>query len=57
MTPAQQAPVPGGMVTRVNGTVPRLSVAPGRKGFKAELEELRERMGGLGLGTGRSRAR
>jgi transcriptional regulator with XRE-family HTH domain len=40
------------MVTRVNGTVPRLSVAPGRKGFKAELEELRERMGGLGLGHG-----
>jgi len=39
-------------VTRVNGTVPRLSVAPGRKGFKAELQELRERMGGLGLGHG-----
>jgi hypothetical protein len=40
------------MVARVNGTVPRLSVAPGRKGFKAELEELRERMRGLGLGHG-----
>jgi hypothetical protein len=52
MTPAQQGPVPGRMVARVNGTVPRLSVAPGRKGFKAELEELRERMGGLGLGHG-----
>jgi hypothetical protein len=40
------------MVARVNGTVPRLLVAPGRKGFKAELEELRERMRGLGLGHG-----
>jgi transcriptional regulator with XRE-family HTH domain len=38
------------MVTQVNGTVPRLSVAPGQKGFKAELEELQERMRGLGLG-------
>lgn len=37
-------------VARINGTVPHLSVAPGRKGFKAELEELRERMRGLGLG-------
>lgn len=37
-------------VARINGTVPRLSVAAGRKGFKAELEELRERMRGLGLG-------
>jgi hypothetical protein len=52
MTRAQQAPVPGAMVARMNGTVPRLSMAPGRKGFKAELEELRERMGGLGLGHG-----
>jgi hypothetical protein len=52
MTPAQQVSAPGRMVARVNGTVPRLSVAPGRKGFKAELEELRERMGGLGLGHG-----
>jgi len=34
----------------MNGTVPRLSVAAGRKGFKAELEDLRERMRGLGLG-------
>jgi transcriptional regulator with XRE-family HTH domain len=42
--------VPGAMVARINGTVPRLSVAPGRKGFKAELEELRERMRGLSLG-------
>jgi transcriptional regulator with XRE-family HTH domain len=52
MAPARQAPVPGRRVARVNGTAPRLSVAPGRKGFKAELEELRERMGGLGLGHG-----
>jgi hypothetical protein len=39
-------------VARANGTVPRLSVAPGRKGFKAELEEMREQMRGLGLGHG-----
>jgi hypothetical protein len=36
----------------MNGTVPRLAVAAGRKGYKAELEELRERMRGLGLGYG-----
>lgn len=44
--------MPGAMVAQVNGTVPRLSVAPGRKGFKAELEGLRERMRGLDLGHG-----
>ena len=49
---AQPAATPGQTVARVNGTVPRLSVAAGRKGFKAELEELRERMRGLGLGHG-----
>jgi hypothetical protein len=50
MVPAQQVPTPGGTVARINGTVPRLSVAAGRKGFKAELEELRERMRSLSLG-------
>ena len=49
---AQQASTPGQTVARVNGTVPRIAVAAGRKGFKAELEELRERMRGLGLGYG-----
>jgi len=34
----------------MTGTVSRLSVAAGRKGFKAELEDLRERMRGLALG-------
>jgi hypothetical protein len=47
MAQAQQPPAPG---TGMNGTMPRLSAAAGRKGFKAELEELRERMLGLGLG-------
>jgi transcriptional regulator with XRE-family HTH domain len=52
MAPAQQVSTTGGTMARVNGTVPRLSVAAGRKGFKAELEELRGRMRGLGLGHG-----
>ena len=34
----------------VRRAVPRVPVAGGRKGFKAELEDLRERMRGLGLG-------
>lgn len=46
MAQAQQAPATG---TGMNGTVPRLAMAGGRKGFKAELEDLRERMRGLGL--------
>jgi transcriptional regulator with XRE-family HTH domain len=37
-------------IARVNGTVPEISVAAGRKGFKAELDGLRERMYGLGFG-------
>lgn len=49
MTPARQVSTPGRTVARINGTVPRLSVAAGRKGFKAELEELRERMRSLSL--------
>jgi transcriptional regulator with XRE-family HTH domain len=47
---AQQAP--GQTIAGVNGTVPHLAVAAGRKGFKAELADLRERMRGLGLGYG-----
>jgi len=50
MASAQQASTPGQTVVRMNATVPHLSVAAGRKGFKAELEELRERMHRLGLG-------
>jgi hypothetical protein len=49
---AQQASTLGQTAARVNGTVPRIGVAAGRTGFKAELEELRERMRGLGLGDG-----
>lgn len=44
---APQAPAPG---PGLNAAVPRLSVAAGRKGFKAELDDLRERMRGLDLG-------
>jgi hypothetical protein len=50
MAQAQRIPMAGQAVAGMNGTVPRLSVAAGRKGFKAELEDLRERMRGLGLG-------
>jgi hypothetical protein len=49
MPQAPQAPTLGQTVARMNRTVPRLAAAGGRKGFKAELEELRERMRGLGL--------
>ena len=42
---AAQGAVPDGGVTR-----PGVSVAAGRKGFKAELDDVRERMRGLGLG-------
>jgi hypothetical protein len=37
-------------VARVNGTVPAISVAVGRRGFRAELDGLRERMRGLEFG-------
>lgn len=40
----------GRAVARANGGTPVLSAAAGRKGFKAELDDLRERMRGLGLG-------
>jgi len=40
----------GRAVTRANGGAPVLSAAAGRRGFKAELDDLRERMRGLGLG-------
>jgi hypothetical protein len=38
------------VVAQTNGIMPGVSVAAGRKGFKAEVDVLRERMRGLGLG-------
>lgn len=38
------------------GTAPMVSVAAGRKGFEAELDDLRERMRKLGLGYDESAA-
>lgn len=49
---AQQAPTLGRAVAPGNGTVPHLTAAAGRTGFRAELAELRERMRGLGLDYG-----
>lgn len=46
----QQAPAAGQAVVQVNGTTPDVPVAAGRTGFKAELDDLRERMRRLGLG-------
>jgi hypothetical protein len=40
----------GHAVAPVDGITRDVSVAAGRKGFKAELDDLRERMRGLGLG-------
>ena len=40
----------GREVAQVTGKPPDVSVAAGRKGFKAELDDLRERMRRLGLG-------
>jgi hypothetical protein len=37
MAQAQRVPMAGQAVAGMNETVPRLSVAAGRKGFKAEL--------------------
>ncbi len=37
-------------IARADGRLPEVSVAAGRKGFKAELDDLRERMRKLGLG-------
>jgi transcriptional regulator with XRE-family HTH domain len=37
-------------IARADGRLPDVSVAAGRKGFKAELDDLRERMRKLGLG-------
>ena len=37
-------------IARVDGKLPDVSVAAGRKEFKAELDDLRERMRKLGLG-------
>ena len=39
----------GQAVARVNGMSPDVPVSAGRKGFKAELDGLRERMRGLGF--------
>ena len=40
----------GQAVVQTNRTTPDISVATGRKGFKAEVDDLRERMRRLGLG-------
>jgi transcriptional regulator with XRE-family HTH domain len=48
---AHQANVAGQTVARVDSKFPDVSVAAGRKGFKAELDALRERMRGLGFST------
>jgi hypothetical protein len=47
---AHQANTAGQAVARVDDSVPRVSVAAGRTGFKAELDDLRERMRQQGLG-------
>jgi hypothetical protein len=46
---AQEPTTAGQAIARVNGTVPRIAAA-GRKGFRAELDDLREHVHGLGLG-------
>ena len=46
---AHQASVAGQAVTRADGKAPDVPAAAGRKGFKAELDGLRERMHGLGF--------
>ncbi|GEM_PF-2800832 len=50
MEMAQQVPAAGQAVARVNGTTPDVPVAAGRTGFKAALDDMRERMRRLGLG-------
>lgn len=45
----QQTRTSGQAVARVDGKSPDVSVAAGRKRFKAELDGLRERMCGLGF--------
>jgi len=47
---AHRADTAGQAVARVDDNGPRVSVAAGRKGFKAELDDLRERMRQQGLG-------
>lgn len=46
---AHQASVAGQAVTRADGKAPDVPAAAGRKGFKAELDGLRERMHGPGF--------
>ena len=48
---AHQANAAGQAVARVDSKFPDVPVAAGRKGFKAELDGLRERMRGLGFST------
>ena len=48
---AHQANAAGQMAARVDSKFPDVPVAAGRKGFKAELDALRERMRGLGFST------
>jgi len=47
-----QTQTAGQAVARVNGKSPDVSAAAGRKGFKAELDSLRDRMRGLGFPYG-----
>ena len=47
---AHQANAAGQTVARVDSKFPDVPVAAGRKGFKAELDALRERMRTLGFG-------
>ena len=47
---AGQMHAAGQAVARVNGKSPDVPAAAGRKGFKAELDALRDRMRGLGFG-------
>jgi transcriptional regulator with XRE-family HTH domain len=47
---ADQTGTAGKALARPHESTPQVSVAAGRKGFKAELEDLRERMRRLGLG-------
>lgn len=44
-----QTPTSGQAVARTDGKFPDVSVAAGHKGFKAELDGLRDRMRGLGF--------
>lgn len=49
-TAASRAQAAEQAIARVNGTNPDVPVAAGRKGFKPEVDDLRERMHKLGMG-------